>query len=270
MAGGGADEGKRGREEGRGLDEGERGRDDEDAVGTDGPGAYEAVHARPDGESTVARHALTASEYGFDGLVVRNHGGSDAEYDPDSIAEECGVDVVRGVEVRAEDPSRASGFVGSHRGEKTIVAVHGGSSAINRFAVEQPAVDVLAHPVRDGGEFNHVLAKAAARNGVHVEVTLSRVLRATGGTRVRALQSLRSLVEVIDHYDTPFVVSADPASHLQWRAPRELAAVGDLVGLSTADVRAGLAAWGRLAERNRHRQSDSFVEPGVSIVDEEE
>jgi len=57
---------------------------------------YEAVHVRPDREaneradgnepgntdgSTVARIALTASEYGFEGIVVRNHGDSPASYD---------------------------------------------------------------------------------------------------------------------------------------------------------------------------------------------
>ena len=35
---------------------------------------YEAVHCHPDGESTAARQALSAAEYGFDGIVVRNHG----------------------------------------------------------------------------------------------------------------------------------------------------------------------------------------------------
>jgi len=43
---------------------------------------YEAVHARPDGDSTVARLAMTASEYGFDGLVVRNHGDAPRERRP--------------------------------------------------------------------------------------------------------------------------------------------------------------------------------------------
>ena len=38
------------------------------------PGMYEAVHARPDGEATVARLARTAADYGYEGVVVRNHG----------------------------------------------------------------------------------------------------------------------------------------------------------------------------------------------------
>jgi len=228
---------------------------------------YEAVHARPDGEATAARLALTASEYGFDGVVIRNHGDSPASYDPGRLRDAYGIDVVTAVEVRADDPSRASGYVGSHREEQTIVLVHGGDPAINRFAVEQPAVDVLAHPMAGDGDVNHVLAQEAARNGVRIELSLRRALRTSGGRRVRALQDLRKLDEILCEYDTPFVVSADARSHLQLRAPRELQAVGEAVGLGPERVVDGLAAWGRLAERNRERLSDAFVEPGVRRVD---
>jgi ribonuclease P/MRP protein subunit RPP1 len=224
---------------------------------------YEAVHALPDGDSTVARLALTASEYGFDGIVVRNHGDNPASYDPEKIRDEYGVDVVTGVEVRAEDPSRASGFVGNHREDQTIVAVHGGTPTMNRFAVEQPAVDVVAHPMVGDGDFNHVLAREAADNGVRVELSFRRVLRRDGGPRVQAIRGLRKLHELLTQYDTPFVVSADPTSHLHLRAPRELVALGEQIGIPGDDVERGLREWQRLTERNRDRQSEAFVEPGV-------
>jgi ribonuclease P/MRP protein subunit RPP1 len=229
---------------------------------------YEAVHARPDGDSTAARMALTASEYGFEGIVIRNHGDSPASYDPERLRETYGIDVVTAVEVRTGDRSRASGFVGSHREDRTIVLVHGGDPAMNRFAVEQPAVDVLAHPMVGDGEFNHVLARAAVENGVRVELSLRRVLRRSGGRRVRALQDLRKLREILAEYDAPYVVSADPRSHLELRAPRELRALGEAIGLSGDDVAAGLREWGTLAERNRERHSEAFVEPGVRRVDD--
>lgn len=231
---------------------------------------YEAVHAHPDGESTVARMALTASEYGFDGIVVRNHGDNPASYDPATIRETYGIDVVTGVEIRASDPSQASGFVSSHRDDQTLVAIHGGTNAINRFAVEHPQVDVLAHPMAGDGDFNHVLAKAAVQNGVRIEFSLADVLRKTGGARVSRLQELRKLREIVQEYETPFVVSADPASHLQLRAPRELQAVGETIGFTREDIAAGLREWELLAERNRDLQSDAFVQPGVRRVSSED
>ncbi|CCQ34770.1 ribonuclease P-MRP protein subunit RPP1 [Halorhabdus tiamatea SARL4B] len=226
---------------------------------------YEAAHAQPEGESTVARLALTAAEYGYDGLVVRNHGDASPEYDRADLAETYGIDLVDGVEIRTDDPSRASGFVGNHRDRRTIVAVHGGSVELNRFAVEQPAVDVLAHPLSDDGDVNHVIAKTAAENGVHLEWSLREVLRADGGARVEAIRGLRKLRELIEQYDAPYVVSADATSHLQLRAPREVGALGAVLDCSPEWIEAGLSAWGAIADRNRTRTSDRFVEPGVRL-----
>ncbi|MUV88856.1 ribonuclease P [Halapricum sp. CBA1109] len=228
---------------------------------------YEAVHARPDGDSTAARLALTAGEYGYDGVVLRNHGDALPEYDREAIVEKYGVDVVDGVEVRAEDPSRASGFVGNHRADRTVVAVHGGTVSMNRFAVEQPPVDVLAHPMTGDGDVNHVMAKAAAENSVHVEFAFGRVLRADGGVRVQAIRDLRKLREIVAAYDVPYVVSADATSHLQLRAPRELLAIGEVLGFDAEQVRTGLAAWGDIAERNRDRTGEEYIEPGVRRED---
>lgn len=226
---------------------------------------YEAVHAVPDGETTVARFAATAARYGYDGVVVRNHSDSDVDADTDfeRVREATDVDVVEAIEIRADNPSQASGYVGNYRPKRTILAVHGGTTKLNRFAVEEDRVDVLANPMANRGDFNHVLAKAAAEHGVRVEFDLSRVLRADGGTRVRALKDLRKLRELVVHYDAPFVVSAAPESHLQLRGPRELRAVGETIGFSAEQIDAGLAEWGRLADRNRHLRSDDFIAPGV-------
>jgi ribonuclease P/MRP protein subunit RPP1 len=231
---------------------------------------YEGVHAHPDGDATVARHALTAAEYGYEGVVVRNHGDRQTEDDPAAVAGEFGIDVVAGIELRSDDRSQLSGLVSRYRDERTLLCVHGGDDAVNRFACEQPAVDVLAHPTRDGGGFNHVLAKAAARNGVRVEFDLGPVLRESGGQRVRALAALRKLREIVAHYDTPYVVSANPASHLEVRAPRELVAVAEQAGFDPEWTREGIREWGRLAARNRDRAAESFLSPGVRIDEHEE
>ena len=229
-------------------------------------GMYEGVHAYPDGRATVARFAKTAARYGYDGIVVRNHGDAQATYDGERIRDEYGLDVVSSIEIRTDDPGRASGLIGNYRSKRTIVCVHGGE--LNRFAVEQPQVDVLAHPM-DGGDVNHVLAKAAAENNVHLEFNLGRVLRTEGGPRVEAISELRKLRELVEQYDAPYVVSADPRSHLQLRAPREMVAVAETIGFNREAIEQGLSAWGQIAERNRDRQSETFVEPGVRIVPEE-
>lgn len=229
--------------------------DDADAQSRDLPGRR--------GASTVARFAATAADRGFEGVVVRSRHDARPEFDPVRIREAYGVDVVPGVEIAVDDPSRASGFLGSVRPEYPVVLVRGGSPKLNRFAVESDAVDVLADPMAGEGDVNHVLARAAADHGVRVEFNFSRVLRAEGGRRVRALRGLRKLRELVETYEPPYVVSADPRSHLELRAPRELLAVGEVAGFSADQVRDGLAEWGRLAARNRERLSDEFIAPGV-------
>ncbi|SNZ02799.1 ribonuclease P/MRP protein subunit RPP1 [Natronoarchaeum philippinense] len=224
---------------------------------------YEAVRARPDGDATVARLADAAGGVGYGGVVVCNHSDAKADYDADAIAEATGVDVVEGITVRAGGPEQASGAIGNYRGKRTIVAVDGGTNALNRFAVEQERVDVLANPMAGSGDVNHVLAKAARENGVRIEFDLAPVLRSTGGQRVQAIQELRKLREIVTQYDAPYVVSAGPRSHLQLRAPRELRAVGEVIGFDSEAIEAGLREWGELAERNRTIQSETFIEPGV-------
>ena len=223
---------------------------------------YEAVHAHPDGETTVARHAATAARYGYDGVVVRNGANTEPAALSD-IAEEYGIDVVDAVEIDVDDPTAASGAVGSRRPDHTLVCVVGGDDGLNRYAVEEPRVDVLVRPNAGSGGFNHVLAKAARDNGVHVEFDFGPALRATGGNRVRALSDLRKLREIVSYYDTPYVVSANASTHLELRAPRELVAVADRAGFDPEWTRDGLRAWREITERNRERRSEAFIEPGV-------
>lgn len=122
---------------------------------------------------------------------------------------------------------------------------------------------MLTRPCRADGDLNHVLVKAARDHGVRVEFDFGPVLRSTGGHRVQHLRSLRKLRELVEHYDAPYVVSANAHSHLQLRAPRELIAVGEAIGFAPEMVRTGLREWGALARRNRERADESFIAPGV-------
>jgi ribonuclease P/MRP protein subunit RPP1 len=225
---------------------------------------YEAVYATPVGESTPSRFVHAAARYGYEGIVVRDVGdeglGTD---DHDRIRERFGVDVVDGVEITAERPESASGAIGAGRPSRTLVLVRGGTDRLNRFAAEQERVDVLTRPFADGGDVNHVIVRAARDNGVRLEFDLGPVLRLDGGGRVQALRRLRKLRELVSAYDAPYVVSATPRSHLDLRSPRELAALGEVLGFSAEQITAGLEEWGRLARRNRERLSESFIGPGV-------
>ncbi len=219
---------------------------------------YEAVAPPADARSSPAALAETAVRVGYDGLVVR-----DTET---TLPERDDLDLVAGTTVDA-DPDAASGQVHARRDETTVLCLRGGTPGRNRFAVQEPRVDVLASPVDPSASgpypFDHVLARAAARNGVRVEFDLGPVLRETGGTRVRAVSALARLRDLVATYDAPHVVTAGAVAGLELRGPRALAAVGETVGLGRAFVETGLREWGRIVVRNRDRASEDWVMPGV-------
>lgn len=222
---------------------------------------YEAVYPYPVGDATVSRFAATLDRAGYDGMVARSVTSADDPVGAPDAPEDF--DVVDAVEVVASDPSSAAGAVGSRRPETTLLILRGGTPELNRFAAEEPKVDVLSAPMEADGDVNHVVAKAAREHGVRVEFDLAPVLRKTGGPRIRALRGLRKLRELVEQYDTPYVVSARPRSHLHVRAPRELLALGEEIGFSREQIRRGLREWGVLAERNRDRLNDDYIAPGV-------
>jgi len=231
---------------------------------------YDAVQVAADGRTTPARFAATAADAGFDGVVLATRHDDQAEFDPQTIREAYGIDVVDGVEIVTTEKGPASAAISNLRRDTTVLLVRGGTPTINRYAVESPAVDVLRAPLADDGDVNHVIVKAAARNDVRLEVNFGPVLRASGGERVQALRGLRKLRELLEHFDAPFVVSADATTHLQVRAPRELVALGERIGFDRKQLRAGLAEWGSIVTTNRDRRSEEYVAEGVRRGRDEE
>lgn len=224
---------------------------------------YEAVIPRQCGSTTLARYAATAAKQGYSGVISRT-GIAENGPDPAIIEERYDIDIADAIEVRTDDPSVLAGTVGAERAQRSVILVRGGSQRINRQAVENPRVDVLTTPFRAAGDVNHVIAEAAARNGVRIEVNLSPILTERGGTRVNTVANLRKLREVTEHANTPIVISARPTSHFQLRAPRELAAVGSRIGFDRKQMLEGLREWELIVKQNRKRLSEHMVERGVT------
>lgn len=224
---------------------------------------YEAVRVESEGRSTAARLAATAADAGFDGVILALRSDDRIDVDAAAMEDAYSLDVIEGVEIASDDRGTIRSTVSSVRSETTILTARGGTPKMNRFVAETPGVDVLRAPLVGEGDVNHVIVKAAKRNDVRIEVNLGRVLRASGGRRVQALRGLRKLRELLAHYDAPFVVSGDPATHLEVRGPRELVAVGEEIGLGGERVRSGLDEWSVVAATNREKRSSSYVADGV-------
>lgn len=219
-------------------------------------GLAEAVSVYPDGTSTASRFAMTASQLGYDGIVIRNSRSVAAEPPTSAIREKFDIDIVEGIEVVRADPDEISGQLPHLKEQTELLLVAGGSESMNRFVSGQHHVDVLTDPIGpDGPDIDPGVATQARDNQVAIELNLAP-LTSNGGERVRYLDRLNRLWETIDHYDAPYVITVSPESHLKLVAPREAAALGDLVGLEGTDVRTGLATWLDIATVNRHTNGE--------------
>lgn len=224
---------------------------------------FEAIRATTTEESTVARMALTATELGYHGLVVRHPDPQNASIDVDAIVSMSGIKIVIGGEITTDAPSQASGLIGSLRPIVPVLVISGGTRAMNNFVVRQDRVDVLADPIGDQQAIDHVVVKTAKSHGVHLELNLGPVLRSAGGNRVRSIRRLRELWALIDHYDAPFVVTGCPRSHLEFRAGRDLAAIGNTIDIDPEKVNEGMKQWSRIVWENQDRLAEDYVQPGV-------
>lgn len=230
---------------------------------------YAAVHATSDGQTTPARFALTASRHGYDGLVLRGSGEGWDRNRLEAIGERYDVDVVSGAQLTLAEPATAGGAISSMRPQIDVLCVAGASTSMNRYLVEQDPVDVLASPLTGDAEMPHTAAKAAKEHGVYVEIDLGPILRRRGGRRVAVIRETTRLFDVIDHFDVPYVVSANARSHLEVRAWRELCALGTTIGLGEDAIEVGLSAWGKIAARSRRASDDTFIEPAVRPTEHE-
>ncbi|MFB6187364.1 MAG: RNase P subunit p30 family protein [Halobacteriaceae archaeon] len=224
---------------------------------------YESVVVYPRGDSTLARFAKTANVYGYSGLIIRADRDQIPLESVPTIQERYDIDIATAVEIDADSKGEVSGHLGAVRNEYPLIMCRGGSPSLNRFAVESPRIDILSAPMEDEGDFNHVLARKATENNVAIELSFANVLRDAGGRRVQSIQQLRKLEEIITHYDTPYVCTGSPHSHLELRAPREMKAVGNQIGFSPEFVEKGLQHWQEILETNRKRMSEQYISDRV-------
>lgn len=223
---------------------------------------YEAVRLPGDRSTTPTRFVVAASRLGYDGIVLQwpagAHQGLEAVEDHD-------IDVVRGISIEAAERGDAARAIAQARSWAEIVTGIPADREIQRFIAQRPALDVLV-PTDD---IEHTTAKVARDHGIAIAFDLEEVLRQTGPARVGRLRALRRLATIVEHFEVPYVVTANANSHLALRAPRELRSLGSLVDTTPEFIERGLTRWRALAERTRRNRDDRFIEPGVRIPDDE-
>lgn len=143
------------------------------------------------------------------------------------------------------------------RGLKGVVFVATGAQEELRKAARHPAVDALSVP----GFLDTVSVRFAAESGVAVELCVGDLLRLRGGNRVRALQRLRHNALLARKAGTSCILTSGAQGREEIRAPRDVAALGVVAGLTRQQALEGVGTVPRRILERRGLLSDPGLAP---------
>ncbi|MBA5942619.1 MAG: ribonuclease P protein component 3 [Methanophagales archaeon] len=205
------------------------------------------VHAYPETEtgSSVEELLRVARRYGYAGIAVTNH--------DELLKEELRLNSIAlytGVEIRANSVVELKRKIKFYHGKTALLAVHGGNAKINRAAVEDSRVDILAHPCggarEDGdgdgdGVLNHVLVRYAAENSVAIDFNMNGIIYNRRGERARIIGKMRDNLRLLRKYKAPMILTSNARSVYDLRAPREMIALASLFGMTKVEATSALS-----------------------------
>jgi len=215
------------------------------------------VHSRPECADAPDKLVSVAKRYGYAGIAITNHS--------DHWNELGGA--IKGVEIVAKSATELKKKTGEYRPKVEVLLVHGGDAGINRAAVENPEVDILAHPVGRGDELNHILAKLAAKNDVAIEFNMDALIHLRGNPRIHVLSGFQHNLKLARKYGAPMILASNAKSCYDLRAPREMIAMASLFGMSEEEAILALSTTPlRIVETNRKRKRPGYIMEGVEVV----
>ncbi len=191
------------------------------------------VHAYPETDVPVENLISVAKRYGFAGIAITNH---DAAVVQEQL--ESNDAFIIGVEIQASSVADLKRKIKLHWGKVSLVTVHGGDDKINRAAVENAKVDILAHPCGERGEggLNHVLVRYAAENGIAIDFNINALIHSRRADRARILSKMREILKLVRKYNAPILLTSHAHSIYDLRAPREMVALAALFGMSKEEA----------------------------------
>ena len=219
------------------------------------------IKALPEGSDSPSRLGLAAKHLGYDGIIICNSEPGNI-FRPEASEKINGVSISFGARVVANTPRSMLSRVDSFRSKYPFIAVCGGSEEINRAACENPIVDVLIHP----GNGKHILeissARAAKLNQVAIGIDLSPLIWLRGSSRSKWMSVIGRSLDLIRKFDLDIMITAGCRSHLDLRAPRDLLALAEIVGLERTEAERAMCLPAKIIELNMR----NWAGPGVEIL----
>lgn len=201
------------------------------------------VHSQLDFADSPNRMVLEAKKLGYSGICLSSINPGNVIFSPDiSTSLINNFDVYTGIEIKEDNVAKMKKNVVRLREKCDIIIVGGGFEEINRAALEDGKVDILSHSTSRGSPLNHILAKAAADNGVALDFDPDTIIMQRGGNRIKILTSLRKNVQLARKYDVPMIITSNAKSHYDLRGPREMMALGMIMGMSQNEALQALSS----------------------------
>lgn len=226
------------------------------------------------GESSVERLAQQAKALGWSGIAITDNWQGIEKLK--QMKEHCaaaqkavGIEVWPGIKIQADDKSELARLIGLVRDQIHVLIVHGGNYEINRAAVSDARVDILAHP--ELGRFDNglddVCAHLAAENNVSIEINFRQVLSSYRKLRSKILEQMAENIRLAAAFRAPIIVCSGAQSIWEMRDPRQLIAVANVLGQDLAKAFASASDIpAQIIEKNSKRLEGKLVGRGVEIV----
>lgn len=146
-----------------------------------------------------------------------------------------------GFEIKASSKSELKNSIGRGR-DFDYVVVCGGDEHMNRLAVGDERVDILAHPEqgrKDSG-IDPFVAKQASENGVAIEVNLRKLILTGANHRVNALKNVERNLMLSRKYGFDIIVTSGAKSRLELRSSDGVLQILKLLGFEESEAKAAM------------------------------
>jgi|Deesub1362A_J573_1020465.scaffolds.fasta_scaffold00115_82 ribonuclease P/MRP protein subunit RPP1 len=123
--------------------------------------------------------------------------------------------------------------------EMDYIIVHGGKESVNRAAVSDSRVGILAHPDRgrrDSG-IDSFISRKAAENDVAIEVNLSSLTSTKWNARVYALKNIKRNLMLSRKYGFDIIVSTGAKSNLDLRSSDVVREILTAIGFTEEEIK---------------------------------
>lgn len=173
-----------------------------------------------------------------------------------------------GIEIHAEGKKDLKETLNKFEGKVDYILVHGGKDRINRLAVSNNRVDILAHPDlgrKDNGVDN-VIAEEARENRVAIEVNLNSIIQSKGTRRVNTIKNVKKNLILSRKYKFNLIIASGAKCRYDLRASKPVAELLKLIGFTANEVLDSMENVPReILKRNEIRRDKDYIMEGVMI-----